>query len=251
MTFKYPCPACGSENQVHRDRCRHANVDIRTVRKAYVDIISILSTRPHTPQNLKEECHGPWDSLHSDVLDKLQRTQRVQSVDPVDVDLPFPDDADVDGANQPTSAVADGGTATANGRFGTPQYNPQKVLKDAVRNDTVFLELLTPDEWREQRTPEAGHIETIWQQGAVDGALDNSIFALIAWHADQDFTWEGTKERMLNWMDETNTWKRGSFAENRPEQVIENKEHVHDGGYGFSSKAEAAAHVIEDSTNTN
>jgi hypothetical protein len=88
-------------------------------------------------------------------------------------------------------------------------------------------------------------IQFLIENGSVNGALDNSIFAMVAFYEWQNFDWKETKQRVVEWIEESGTWDRADFAESSPEQAVENKKHVHVNGYGWKNKAEAARKTIE------
>ena len=115
-------------------------------------------------------------------------------------------------------------------------------------DDDGRVELVAPDERQELRVPTNGAIQTVWETGTVPGCHDNGVFALVAWHAGNGFTWAETQDRLLEWFDRTGTWERGGFAEPSPEVVIEEKHHVYEKEYGWSQKAQAARNVIRNSS---
>lgn len=109
-----------------------------------------------------------------------------------------------------------------------------------------LLELLTPED-RKERISEPQHepMRTIYQEGSVPGAHDNAVFALIAWYEMVGFSWEETREQVIDWLQESGTWARGGFEEATPAELVEKKRHVHEEGYGWKEKAQAAKRVIE------
>ncbi len=115
-----------------------------------------------------------------------------------------------------------------------------------AETDAGTFELLTPTE-RKERVAEPTHepIRTIYEEGSVPGAHDNSVFALIAFYEMVGFTWEETREHVLQWFEESGTWDRGGFEESTPEHVVDTKRHVYEQGYGWMEKAQAAKRVIE------
>ena len=105
--------------------------------------------------------------------------------------------------------------------------------------------LLTTDEYAEQSiVPNYDDLRLIYEHGAVDGCLDNSITALIAYWEWQGFSWEQTRDAALDWLETTGTWKRGSFDESSPEELVDSKKHVHQNSYGWKTAAQEAATVI-------
>lgn len=108
------------------------------------------------------------------------------------------------------------------------------------------LELLTAAEYKERVTePTMEPLKTIYEKGSVPGAHDHSIFALIAFYEMVGLSWEETKEQMLVWLAESDTWTRGGFEEETPEELIESKKHVYDQGYGWKQAGEEAKAVID------
>jgi hypothetical protein len=110
------------------------------------------------------------------------------------------------------------------------------------------LELLTPAGFREAVTDAAQDpIRTIQEKGSVPGCHDNAVFAMIAYYEMVGFSWEETRDRVVEWLETTGTWARGGFEESTPEELVESKRHVYDEGYGWREKAEAAKRVIDHS----
>jgi hypothetical protein len=110
------------------------------------------------------------------------------------------------------------------------------------------LELLTPAAFREAVTEAAQDpIRTIQQKGSVPGCHDNAVFAMIAYYEMVGFSWEETRERVVDWLETTGTWARGGFEESTPKELVESKRHVYEEGYGWREKAEAAKRVIDHS----
>jgi hypothetical protein len=110
------------------------------------------------------------------------------------------------------------------------------------------LELLTPAGFREAVTDAAQDpIRTIQEKGSVPGCHDNAVFAMIAYYEMVGFSWEETRERVVDWLETTGTWARGGFEESTPEELVESKRHVYEEGYGWREKAEAAKRVIDHS----
>ena len=113
-------------------------------------------------------------------------------------------------------------------------------------SEAGVLELLTPAERLERvAEPTREPMRTIFEEGSVPGAHDNSVFALIAWYEMVGFSWEETRERVIDWLRESGTWARGGFEEASPGELVDGKRHVYDEGYGWKEKAEAAKRVID------
>lgn len=112
--------------------------------------------------------------------------------------------------------------------------------------DDGTLEVATGSEQAQRLIePTVEPIETIYRHGSVPGCHDNAVFAMIAWYEMVGLSWEETRERVLRWLDESGTWARGGFEESTPEQLVDNKRHVYDAGYGWREKAESAKRVVE------
>ncbi|WP_439028229.1 DUF7474 family protein [Haloarchaeobius sp. DT45] len=108
------------------------------------------------------------------------------------------------------------------------------------------LELLDPDEYRERLTrPQYEPLQTIYEKGSVPGCHDNSVFAMVAYYEMVGLTWEETREQVLEWLDESGTWRRGGFAEETPEDLVDSKRHVFEAGYGWKQAAREAKAVID------
>ncbi len=101
------------------------------------------------------------------------------------------------------------------------------------------------EERNERFVPTRDPVKTLWEKGSVPGCHDNTVFALISWHESKGFTWQDTRTRLLDWFERTGTWDRGGFAEESPEQILDQKKHVYETGYGWFDKARAAKGVIE------
>lgn len=119
----------------------------------------------------------------------------------------------------------------------------ERRVRETDRGD---LELLTVREYKEEVTePTHEPLVTIYEEGSVPGAHDNSVFALIAWYEMVGLSWEETRERVVRWLRESGTWDRGGFEESSPEALVDEKRHVYDQGYGWKEKAQAAKAVID------
>lgn len=114
-----------------------------------------------------------------------------------------------------------------------------------VEEENVFR--IMGKEERKDAVSEPQHepMKTLYEKGSVPGAHDNAVFAMVAFYEMVGLSWTETRENVLEWLDETGTWKRGGFAEKSPEELVEKKRHVYDQGYGWREKAEAAKRVID------
>ena len=106
--------------------------------------------------------------------------------------------------------------------------------------------MLTPAERAERISePVSEPMRTIYEKGSYPGCHDNALFAMLAWHKMVGFSWEETQDKVTEWLVRSGSWERGGFGESVPKDVIYNKKHVYEGGYGWMEKAQAAKRVIE------
>lgn len=114
------------------------------------------------------------------------------------------------------------------------------------QTEADMLELLTPAERMERVSePTREPLRTLYEEGSVPGAHDNSVFAMIAWYEMVGFSWDETREKVVEWLRESGTWTRGGFEESTPGELVDKKRHVYEEGYGWKEKAQAAKRVIE------
>ena len=108
------------------------------------------------------------------------------------------------------------------------------------------IRLLNPRERADRISePVSEPMRTIYERGSYPGCHDNALFAMIAWHKMVGFSWEETRERVSRWLIKSGSWDRGGFAESTSANVVSNKRHVYDGGYGWMEKAQSAKRIIE------
>jgi hypothetical protein len=126
------------------------------------------------------------------------------------------------------------------------------AVLDRLRGDQRVLEedgelrLLTAAQYKERVTnPTMEPLQTIYEKGSVPGAHDNSVFAMIAFYEMVGLSWEETREHVVQWLEESGTWRRGGFEEDAPGELVDGKKHVYEQGYGWKEKARAAKHVID------
>ena len=220
--FGYPCPDCRATNDLHDPDCRFEGEPWVTVEKAYVDILSVLLAGPYWERETRAD--------HAVLTDGTPETDGGPA-GPGSEQLPDASDLRESIHGEWTAlhqAVLDRFTET--GR---------------VRTDGG-LELLPPEEFREQMArPDGEPMRTIHERGSVPGCHDNAVFAMIAWYEMLGFTWQETRERTIAWLHESGTWARGGFEEGSPEQLVDDKRHVYERGYGWKEKATAAKRVID------
>lgn len=115
-----------------------------------------------------------------------------------------------------------------------------------VTESDGLLELLTPEERTERiSTPTREPLKTIYEEGSVPGCHDNSVFAMIAYYEMVGFSWEETRQKVIDWLRESGAWDRGGFEESSPGELVDSKRHVYETGYGWKEKATAAKRVID------
>jgi len=112
--------------------------------------------------------------------------------------------------------------------------------------DDGTLRLLTAAEYAEQVSePSIEPMATIYEHGSVPGCHDNAVFAMIAWYEMVDLSWPETKDNIVTWLRESGAWDRGGFEESSPEELVENKRHVYESGYGWKQAGQEAKAVID------
>ena len=108
------------------------------------------------------------------------------------------------------------------------------------------LRLLSAEEFRETVSePTIEPMQTIYEKGSVPGCHDNAVFAMVAWYEMVGLSWEESRENVVEWLHDSGTWARGGFEESSPGELVDNKRHVYETGYGWKEKAEAAKSVID------
>ena len=121
-----------------------------------------------------------------------------------------------------------------------------KSLNRIDQADDGTLRLLTAAEYAEQVSePSIEPMATIYEHGSVPGCHDNAVFAMIAWYEMVDLSWPETKENVVTWLRESGAWDRGGFEESSPEELVENKRHVYESGYGWKQAGQEAKAVID------
>ncbi|AEN06794.1 hypothetical protein [Halolamina sp.] len=108
------------------------------------------------------------------------------------------------------------------------------------------LELLTAEEYREQVSePTSEPMRTLYRRGSFPGCHDNAVFAMVAWYEMVGLSWAETRDNVVEWLEKSGTWARGGFEETSPAELVDNKRHVYEAGYGWKEKAQAAKRVID------
>lgn len=122
---------------------------------------------------------------------------------------------------------------------------------DQDDRDQDVWRLLTVDEYRDySKEPTHPDLKTVYEHGPVDGCKDTATIAYIAYLEMIGFSWEETKETVVQWLHDTGAWERGSWDESTPEELLQAKKHVYDRSYGWKEAANAAASTIRSTTAT-
>ena len=121
-----------------------------------------------------------------------------------------------------------------------------KAVSRVEQADDGTLRLLTAAEYTELVSePTIEPMATIYEHGSVPGCHDNAVFAMIAWYEMVDLSWTETKANVVEWLRESGAWNRGGFEESSPEELVENKRHVYEAGYGWKQAGREAKSVID------
>jgi len=121
-----------------------------------------------------------------------------------------------------------------------------KAVSRVEQDDDGTLQLLTAAEYKELVSePTIEPMATIYEHGSVPGCHDNAVFAMIAWYEMVDLSWAETKATVCEWLRESGAWDRGGFEESSPEELVENKRHVYEAGYGWKQAGREAKAVID------
>lgn len=214
--FDYPCPDCGVTHNLHETECDYEDTDIQKIRKAYTDIVSVLTVagagqqlmdappgisydrlREQVNEILQDqppETRGLWRDIHNDCLHELKNRQRV------------------------------GETEEMGGIY-----------------------LKQPEDRKQEIIPTFDPIQTIYECGPVDGAKDYAVYSMVSWTELVGLTWDQAKNFLTEWLEETNSWEELSWGEHSIGQLIESKKHVHERGLGWGDYAGIAAAHIEES----
>jgi len=145
------------------------------------------------------------------------------------------------------SVSEDALTGAVHGDWGPLHHAVLNRMKGGQRvRENGGLELLSPEEYREAvREPDIEPIRTVYRKGSVPGAHDHSVFALIAYYEMVGLSWAEARETVVEWLHESGTWERGGFEEDAPGDLVDEKRHVYDEGYGWKQAAREAKAVID------
>ncbi|MFB6301291.1 MAG: hypothetical protein ABEH78_00280 [Haloferacaceae archaeon] len=247
--FEYPCPDCRTTNSLHETGCDFEGVEWARIEDAYLDVVAPLATGVRSEDDLRER----WAAAAT--ADAAATGGGTAGAPP---------DRTVEG--DPPAAVgrsrgpgrrddADGPGAGPGARAGAADVDPVALrgaalarLKREGRVDEHDgrLRLLTAEEFREEvAEPTHEPLATLHRHGSVPGCHDNAVFAMIAWYEMVGLSWTETRERVVEWLEESGAWDRGGFEESTPAELVDKKRHVYEAGYGWKEKAQAAKRVIE------
>jgi len=121
-----------------------------------------------------------------------------------------------------------------------------KAISRVEQADDGTLRLLTAAEYKELVSePTIEPMATVYEHGSVPGCHDNAVFAMIAWYEMVDLSWAETKANVVEWLETSGAWDRGGFEEASPEELVENKRHVYEAGYGWKQAGREAKAVID------
>ncbi|MFB6304247.1 MAG: hypothetical protein ABEH47_03700 [Haloferacaceae archaeon] len=218
--FDYPCPDCRTANSLHDAGCRFEGVEWARIEDAYVDVVAPLATGVRDQDDLFDR----WEARLGDGRDRTP----VAPGDAASAARPGRDGDDVDPVALRRAALArlkrEGRVSEENGR----------------------LRLLTAEEFRDEvAEPTHEPMRTLYRHGSVPGCHDNAVFAMIAWYEMVGLSWPETRERVVEWLEESGAWDRGGFEEATPAELVDKKRHVYESGYGWKEKASAAKRVID------
>lgn len=216
MPFEYPCPGCGATLNIHDMDCEYHDTDIQKIRKAYIDIISVLSAEGAKRQAMD----APPGISYNDMREKVNEILQ----------------------NQPPEH---------RGLYREIHDDCLHELKDrnrASEDEEMGGIYLTDSEERAQEIiPTFDPIRTIYETGPVDGAKDYSVYSMVSWTALVGLNWEQTCNFLTEWLEETNSWEELDWGEGNIQQLLDSKQHVHEKDMGWGDYAEIAASHIRQS----
>lgn len=212
MRFNYECPGCSSATEYHSEDCQYKDFSRGEIEARYIQILSQLAIGGEIAE---EDMNGGNKITHGrksgEDLQKgiLFKLQRENHI---------------------------------------IKTNSEKAKEIGYSSDSKKYVLLTEDQRKEiLSTPDFEPMKTLYEYGTVPGCQDNGVFAMISFLNSAGLSWDETKEQVIEWLEETNSWERGSFEEQSIEQLVDKKRHVWANNYGFMDKAEAAVAIIKQS----
>lgn len=205
--FTYKCPACGTTNIVHEIDCKYEHEPLQQFEKCYIDIISVLVNH-----GAMMDAHDAPVNIKKDMLEL-----RVENLHDKNPWLKEHDDC------------------------------LQRLIDERrVVQESNGLRLTKPEERIEEVIPTFEPLQTIYEQGPVDGAKDYAVFTMVSWCTLKDMTWEQTCNFMKEWIRETNAWSRCDWGEDSIQELLDDKEHVWRKDMGWGDYAAAAKREIDE-----
>lgn len=212
--YEYPCPDCGTTNNIHSFGCEYDGLSIQKIREASVLVVATLldlnakraaADRPPgvsfaevvstANEQLQETGQNElWRSLHTDILHRLKSQERVRE---------------------------------------------EEVMGG--------LYLTEPDDRRQEIIPTFDPIKTIYEHGPVDGAKDYAVYSMVSWTELVGLNWEQACNFLTEWLEETNSWEELRWGESSIQALLNSKQHVHDRSLGWGDYAGIAADHIRQS----
>lgn len=121
-------------------------------------------------------------------------------------------------------------------------------VKREVEDGRRRLVLRTAQEYLEEASPGdgSGAMATLWEHGPVSGGLNDGMFASVAYFGERGFSWETTKSRVKEWLQETGSWESEDWEQPTLDALLADYKHVHEEGYKPYSHAKSAVSTIED-----
>lgn len=213
------CPECESEYAFHHVDCELDGFEMWEIERAYVDIIARLTGR--------EE---PWQ--YEELRDDIEAV---------------PEEAD-DGPNF-QSTESDAGPVDHPGW--TPVHRAcLHYLYDVGRAVELAegIDISEPGEQQEGVIPSNDPLRTVYEYGPIDGCKDYAVYSMVSWCELIDLSWDQTKAFVVHWLNESGRWDDEDWGERSPQQLVEDKQHIHENGMGWGEYPEMARVEMESST---
>lgn len=196
--------------------CSYHDTPIQDIRKAYTDILSVLSAKNADRIASGNPPGVPYETLREHVNEILQQ--------------------------QPPET---------RGLYREIHDDCLHQLKDdrrvAETEEMGGLYVKTPEQRQREIIPTFDPIQTIYEHGPVDGAKDYAVYTMVSWTELVGLTWEQACNFLHEWLEETNSWAELSWGERSIQQLLDSKKHVHDRELGWGDYAGIAADHIRQS----
>jgi len=207
-SYPYVCPTCGTANILHDIGCKYEHTDLSEFEKPYIDLLSVLTA--HAAQN---EVYMAKPVISKKVL--VRKVEQLHDHNPW-----------------------------------LEKHNDclQRLIDERrVIWEHGGLRLIKPGEQTERLIPGFEPLRTIYEYGPVDGAKDYAVFTMVSWCTLKEMTWEQTKNFCTEWLEETGSWERESWAEGSISELLREKHHVWKHDLGWGDMANAAKNEIDNS----